>query len=66
MQLPSLPRGSVIPNSSSISEIEKIIQENKIKEERIHDYKIAIFSTISGGIAGFISSMLVWLITRQF
>lgn len=64
MQLPSLPRGSVIPNFSSISEAEKIIQENKIKEERIHDYKVTILSVIGGGIAGFISSILVWLITH--
>ena len=65
MQFPSLHRGSVIPNFSSISEAEKIIQENKIKEERIHDYKITIFSAIIGGITGFLSSMLVWIITRQ-
>ena len=65
MQLPKLPRGSVIPTINFISDTEKIINESKAKKQRRHDYKIAFIGIVGGFISGFLSSMLVYLITHQ-
>ena len=47
---------------------EKIQAEQKAeklrKQQYRHDWKIAIFNTIAGGVAGFITSLVFWLIKK--
>lgn len=49
------------------------MSENKRKQEREdsirkqqykHDWKIAFFNAIAGGIAGLVTSIIFWLITK--
>ena len=42
----------------------KAEQQAQIKEQRQHDWKIAVFSTMGGSIAGLITSLIFWLITK--
>lgn len=64
MQLPNLPRGSIIPQPNLVTNAEKIINENKAKEQRKHDYKVALYGAVCGGIIGLITSLSFWLITK--
>ncbi len=42
----------------------KAEQQAQIVEQRRHNWKIALFSTIGGSIAGLITSLIFWLITK--
>lgn len=64
MQPVKLPVGSLIPQPRTFPDLEKIEKAEEAKKQRKHDWIIAIFSTISGGIMGLISSIIFWLITK--
>ncbi len=49
----------------SISEAQAEAKAEQIrKQQYAHDWKIALFSTIGGAFAGFITSLIFWLITK--
>lgn len=64
LNIPDIANGSVIPHSIK----EKLISEEKEKTLRKkqfhHDWIIAISSAAIGGIFGFLSSLVFWLITK--
>ncbi len=64
IEIPKIAQGFVVPNCV----IEAEIKEAKEKEERrnlyIHNWKVAIFSILGGGIMGFITSFIFWLIEK--
>lgn len=53
-------------------ETERALQETSKAQAEIesqrrlfrHEWKIAIFNTVAGGIAGFLTSLAFWLITK--
>lgn len=57
---PSIVAGEVVP----CSVYEKAAQEEKEKKQRRHEWAIAIFGVIGGGIMGFVSSLIFWLCTK--
>lgn len=37
----------------------------KIRKQQFqHDWKVAIFNAVAGGVAGFITSLIFWLVTK--
>lgn len=48
--------------------LEKILSDQEAaklrKEQYRHDWKISIFNTCAGGLAGLITSVIFWLITN--
>ena len=39
-------------------------EEQRKKEQRQHEYRLTLFNIIGGGIAGLITSLIFWLITK--
>lgn len=64
MDFPKLKLGSVLPTPPNPHTITELKNNDDLAKQHSHDYKIAIISIIGGGVAGFISSMIVWLITK--
>lgn len=64
LNLPNLPRGQILPNPHFLSDAEKIMKDAKDKEQRLFQIKLEIFSCISGGIMGFLTSLFFWLISK--
>lgn len=50
-----------------VSEVNRANAKEKDREKRQfrHNWKIAIFGVLGGGIAGFITSLLFWLLTTR-
>ena len=39
-------------------------EKQQLKEQRRHDYMVALFGCVGGGVMGFLTSLLFWLITK--
>ena len=64
-QYPKLATGKVLPEEGlSNAKISNLKEEAKIKRQFAHDWKIALFGTIGGAIAGLITSFIFWWITK--
>lgn len=62
---PVMATGKVIPGGILTPEkIKELKETERIKKQNAHDWKIAIFSTIGGGVMGFITSLIFWLVTK--
>jgi hypothetical protein len=64
MQFPSLPKGSIIPNPPIMEDLTDLKENEKLRKQHSHDWKIAIFNVLAGGVAGLITSIIFWLITK--
>lgn len=64
LNLPKLPKGSIIPNPQFLSDAEQLIKDNEAKKQRKFEIKLELFSCIAGGIMGFVTSLIFWLITK--
>lgn len=64
MSLPKLPLGSVCPIPPRLPDLDKIEQTEQQRKQNAHDWFIAIFGIVGGGIAGFVSGLIVSLITK--
>lgn len=60
MKLPSIITGGVVPHYV----YEKSAQEEKEHKQRKHDWRIALFSVLGGGVMGLITSFIFWLCTK--
>ncbi len=64
IEIPAIARGAVLPHGVEAElmnqEKEKILR----KQQRRHEWRMEIFSLIGGGIMGFITSLIFWLIER--
>lgn len=55
---PNMANGSIVPHSV----LEQRLKEAKEKEQWRHDFRVALFSAVVGGITGFLASLIVqWL-----
>lgn len=63
IEIPAIARGAVLPYGVEAElmnqEKEKILR----KQQRRHDWRIAIFGGLGGGVMGFLTSLLFWLMT---
>ena len=59
--LPGLAKETVIPFSVFDKEQQKEKEKQYLKEQRRHDYKVALFSAIVGAVSGGLVSLLITL-----
>ena len=66
--IPNIAKGTTVP--LQIGKIEAELLESKEKEIRKegyrHNWRIAVFSSIFGAFAGFLSSLVFWFIENRF
>ena len=65
ISIPQLATRHFIPASLEAKILEEEKEEELRKKQFRHDWLIAIFSTIGGAIAGFVTSLIFWLLTKQ-
>lgn len=56
---PEISKGTIIPNGILEQQIEEAKEKELQKQQWRHDFRIALFSAVSGGIAGFITSAIL-------
>ncbi len=61
---PNLAKGTQIPESAAMYIMDKEERKAERNREFRHDWLIALFSSISGGIVGFLASLVFWLLTK--
>ena len=65
-RIPWIASGKIVPGGNIPLDIQ--IKRAKEKEEkraqRRHDYFVAAFSSVCGGITGFLASLIFWLSTK--
>lgn len=63
MKLPKIVTGSQLPHGVE----EVLMNQARIESERRanfrHDWLIALFGVIGGGVMGFLTSLVFWLLT---
>lgn len=66
--IPNLAKGTSVPLQTGKLEAElKDAKEKKIRKEGYrHTWKVAVFSSVFGAIAGFIASLIFWFIESRF
>lgn len=63
-KIPEYAKGTIIPNSVLARQLEEEKEKALRRKQFIHDWKIAIFSTLGGAIAGFLTSLIFWLVSK--
>ena len=61
---PSTPSNGIITHMAVMQSMNEANAASEQKQQFRHDWKIAIFNTVAGGIAGLITSIIFWLITK--
>lgn len=59
MPIPEIAKGTVVPNGILEQQIKEAKEKELRKKQWRHDFRIALFSIISGAVAGFISSAIL-------
>ncbi|NBH24708.1 hypothetical protein D3Z60_02595 [Lachnospiraceae bacterium] len=57
--IPPIANGTAIPNGILEQQIKEAKEKELRKQQWKHDFRIALFSVVSGAIAGFISSAIL-------
>ncbi len=60
----NIASGRVVPHSVEMKIADEAKKAEELKSQRRHDWKIAIFNTFGGAIAGLVTSIIFWLITK--
>ncbi len=63
-EMPEFAKGSVIPHSVIEKEFKEAKEAELRKRQYRHDWKITIFGTLGGAVAGLITSLIFWLLTK--
>ena len=58
------PSNGIITHMAVIQGINEANAASEQKQQFRHDWRLAIFNTVAGGIAGLITSIIFWLITK--
>lgn len=57
--IPPIANGTAIPNGILEQQIKEAKEKELRKQQWKHDFRIALFSVVSGGIAGFVTSAIL-------
>lgn len=57
--IPPIAKGTMVPNNILEQQIKEAKEKELRKQQWRHDFRIALFSAVSGGIAGFITSAIL-------
>lgn len=64
-KIPDIAQGKVVPDIVWMKEMEEAKEKELRKKQFRHDWRIAIFSLLGGGIMGFVTSFVFWIITNS-
>ena len=56
--LPNLSRGTIIPNGILEQQMKEAKEKELRKQQWKHDFRIALFSVVGGGIAGIVTTLI--------
>lgn len=65
MKLPKIVTGEQLPAGVELALAKQAKEEAELRANRRHDWLIASFGVIGGGVMGFIASLIFWLITGR-
>ncbi len=66
IQIPTLATGTVVPRGTGDFEQARELKEKHLrKARRRHDWLIASFGVLGGGVMGFLTSLIFWLISGK-
>lgn len=57
--IPNIAKGTIVPNEILEQQLKEAKEKEIRKQQWKHDFRIAAFSVISGGIAGFVTSAIL-------
>lgn len=58
-KLPEMSKGTIIPNGITEQQLKEAKEKELRKQQWRHDFHVALFSTVAGGIAGIVTSLIV-------
>lgn len=58
-KLPEMSKGTIIPDGVIERQIKEAKEKELRKQQWRHDFRVALFSAVAGGIAGVITSLIV-------
>ena len=58
-KLPEMSKGTVIPNGVIEQQLKEAKEKELRKQQWRHDFRIALFSVIAGGISGLLTSAIL-------
>lgn len=56
---PFMASGKIIPNEMLEQQLKEAKEKEFRKQQWKHDFRIALFSVVSGGISGFVTSVIL-------
>lgn len=62
--IPRLAKGTDMPASLAMLEMKKAEERALRKKQYRHDWLIALFGVLGGSVAGFLTSLIFWLIGK--
>lgn len=58
-KLPEMSKVTIIPNGIAEQQLKEAKKKELRKQQWRHDFRVALFSAVAGGIAGVITSLIV-------
>lgn len=58
-KLPEISKGTIISNGITEQQLKEAKEKELCKQQWRHDFRVALFSAVAGGIAGVITSLIV-------
>lgn len=58
-KLPEMSKGTIIPGGIVEQQLKEAKEKELRKQQWRHDFRVALFSTVAGGIAGIATSLIV-------
>lgn len=58
-KIPNMAKGTIIPNSIIEQQLKEAKEKELRKQQWRHDFRVALFSTVAGGISGVLTSLIV-------
>ena len=64
LDLPDIAKGKILPPAIQQKIHEEMMDKELRKKQFRHDWLLATFSAVLGGIFGFIASLIFWIVTQ--
>lgn len=58
-KLPKISKGTIIPDSAIEQQLKEAKEKELRKQQWRHDFRVALFSVIAGGISGLLTSAIL-------
>lgn len=58
-KLPEMSKGTIIPDSAIEQQLKEAKEKELRKQQWRHDFRVALFSVIAGGISGLLTSAIL-------